>query len=82
MSVAVTVIGFALAVVAAAWPYLSKLRPAAPTAPLVGADTIPDRAGWVNRLFVLAAQADATQSQDVAATARALISALVAPKRG
>jgi hypothetical protein len=72
----VALVGFAVAGLAAAYPYLArKVGTSLP------ADTIPDRAGWVNRLFVLAATADAAKEQDVSDAARVLIAALVAPKR-
>lgn len=63
---------------AAAWPYIPKARAAGISA--------SDRAGWVNRLFSLAASADEAGESQVAAAARALIAALVnqqeATKRG
>lgn len=66
-------VGFVVAAGAAAWPYLPK--------PVQSAGLSPaDRAGWVNRLFVLAGQAEATGEAAVAASARALIAALVAEK--
>lgn len=61
--------GLAVAAGAAVLPFLPK-----PAAKSFG------RADWVNRLFVLAGQADAAGSEEVAAAARSLISALVAEK--
>lgn len=62
--------GLAVAAGAAVLPFLPK--PAAKSS--------FGRADWVNRLFVLAGQADAAGSEEVAAAARSLISALVAEK--
>lgn len=62
-------VGLAVAAVAGAWPYLPKRIKTAPEG--------LDRADWVNRLFVLAAQADADGSASVAAAARQLIASLV-----
>lgn len=79
MTLPLAVVGFVLAGLALAWPHIPKARLGGTALP---ADPIPDRAGWVNRLFVLASQADAAKSKDVSDAARVLISALVAPKRG
>lgn len=54
---------------AAAWPYIPKF--------LAPSLSPSDRAGWVNRLFSLAASADAAGEPQVAAAARSLITALV-----
>jgi hypothetical protein len=68
----------AAALCAAVWPYIPKARSEA--------EMPDDRAGWVNRLFSLAASADECGEAQVAAAARALIASLVsqqeAPKRG
>lgn len=65
--------GFVVAAGAAAWPYLPKPAQSAGISP-------SDRAGWVNRLFVLVGQAEASGEAAVASAARALIAALVAEK--
>ena len=64
--------GFAVAVAAFAWPYLSAARP--------GGVSLPGRAGWVNRLFVLVGEAEEAGEVAIAAAARALIATLVAEK--
>jgi hypothetical protein len=63
---------FAVAAGASALPYLTAARSP-------GVSPV-DRAGWVNRLFVLAGQAEEAGEVAVAAAARALIAALVAEK--
>jgi hypothetical protein len=74
----IAAIGFLVAAAATALPYLRASAPAGVSP--------SGRAGWVNRLFVLACQADESGEPAVAAAARALISALVAekelPKKG
>lgn len=70
--VAIAVVGFVVAIAAALLPSIAKAVPK-----VAGAD---DRADWVNRLFVLASQADESGREEVASAARALISALVAEK--
>lgn len=69
---ALAIVGLAAAGAAAAWPYLSAARP--------GGVSLPGRAGWVNRLFVLVGEAEEAGEVAVAASARALIAALVAEK--
>lgn len=69
---ALAIVGLAAAAVAAAWPYLPTARP--------DGVSLPGRAGWVNRLFVLAGEAEAAGEPDVAAAARSLIATLVAEK--
>jgi len=66
------VVGFVAAAAAVAWPYLSAARP--------GGVSLPGRAVWVNRLFVLVGEAEEAGEVAVAASARALIAALVAEK--
>lgn len=73
LSTVVSVVGFLAAAAAALTPYLPKPAPSEGVTPA-------DRAGWVNRLFVLAAQADGTGEPAIAAAARSLIAALVAEK--
>jgi hypothetical protein len=73
VSTVVSAVGFLAAAAAAVLPYLPKPAPADGVSP-------GDRAGWVNRLFVLAAQADSTGEPAIAAAARSLIAALVAEK--
>ena len=68
---AITIVSFVAAAAAAVWPYLPT--PSKPTGLAAN-----DRAGWVNRLFELAAQADESGEAQVAGAARALIAALVA----
>jgi hypothetical protein len=69
---AVSCVAFAAAALAAAWPHVAPSRPEA------SGDLSPaDRAQWVNRLFALAAVADARELGEVATAARALIAALV-----
>lgn len=70
--VGIAFVGFAVAAAAALLPMLAKSA-RAPAAP-------DDRADWVNRLFVLASQADDSGREAVAGASRALISALVAEK--
>jgi len=65
----VAIVGGVAAAAALVWPYIPKLR-----APSLSPS---DRAGWVNRLFSLAASADKAGEAQVAAAARALIAALV-----
>jgi hypothetical protein len=65
----VAVVGGVSAAAALAWPYIPKLR-----APSLSPS---DRAGWVTRLFSLAASADEAGEAQVASSARALIAALV-----
>jgi len=65
-------VAFAVAAGASALPYLTAAR-----SPGVSP---ADRAGWVNRLFVLAGQAEEAGEGAVAAAARSLIAALVAEK--
>jgi hypothetical protein len=60
--------------VAAAYPYLPKFSRPSGISP-------SRRAWWVNRLFALAADAEASGEQPVAAAARALMDALVNPVR-
>lgn len=72
MVLTVSALAIGAAVVAAAWPYLPSARP--------GGLPASGRAGWVNRLFTLAAEADAAGEVAVSAAARALIAALVAEK--
>lgn len=71
-------VAFTVAAGSAALPYLSSAR-----SPGVSP---ADRAGWVNRLFGLAEQADKAGDAAVAAASRALIAALVSekelPKKG
>lgn len=67
-------VGFLAAALAVAWPYL----PAAPKP----ASSAVNRADWVNRLFVLVEQSDASGSEAVSAAARSLIAALVDEKKG
>lgn len=70
--VCLAAVGFAVAAVAFALP------PGAWTpAPKSSAS---DSADWVNRLFVLASEADESGREQVAAAARSLISALIADK--
>jgi hypothetical protein len=75
----VSVVAFAAVAVAAAWPYLPQMARSAGI-------SAAERAGWVNRLFSLASQADAEGEAQIASAARALIAALVsqqeAVKRG
>ena len=75
-------VGVVVAVGAAVWPMLPKWPPSAPVAPAGPAAGIrqTDRAKWVNDLFLLAGQADATGEPQVAAASRALIAALVEKK--
>jgi hypothetical protein len=68
----VAAVAFAVAAGAAAFPHLTAAR-----SPGVSPS---DRAGWVNRLFVLAVQAEEAGETPVATAARALIAALVAEK--
>lgn len=63
---------FAVAAGASALPYLTAARSP-------GVSPV-DRAGWVNRLFVLAEQAEEAGEVAVASAARSLIAALVAEK--
>ena len=70
-------LGLVVAAAAALWPALSKLK--IPATPATTSDSF-DRAAWVNNLFGLASVADAKGKPDVAASARALIAALVADK--
>lgn len=70
----VSVAGFVAAAAAAVLPYLPK---PSPSAAVLSSAT---RADWVNRLFALAAQADAAGEVAVASSARTLIAALVAEK--
>lgn len=71
---------FAVAAGASALPYLTAARSPG-VSPEVSSGVAPaDRAGWVNRLFVLAGQADEAGEAAVAAAARSLIAALVAEK--
>lgn len=65
----VAAVAAAAAALAAAWPYIPKSRAAGISASV--------RAGWVNRLFSLAAAADEAGESQVASSARALISSLV-----
>ena len=67
---AVSVVAVLAAAGAAAWPLL---RPQVTSTGLTPAA----RADWVNRLFALAADADAAGKADVAEAARALVTALV-----
>jgi len=71
---ALAIAGVLAACVAAAWPYLHlpSSRP--------GGVSLPGRAGWVNRLFVLVGEAEEAGEVAVAAAARTLIAALVAEK--
>jgi len=71
---ALAISGALVACVAAAWPYLHlpAVRP--------GGVSLPGRAGWVNRLFVLVGEAEEAGEVAVAAAARTLIAALVAEK--
>lgn len=69
---AVSFVSFAAAAFAAAWPLVAPAKPEAD-----GDLSAGDRAQWVNRLFGLAAVADARDLKEVAAAARALIAALV-----
>jgi len=69
VTIAIAVVAFLAVACAIAWPHLHWARSAGISA--------SDRAGWVNRLFVLAALADAEGQAEVAAAARALIAALV-----
>jgi hypothetical protein len=75
----VAVAAFAVAGGALALPYLPSTARSPGVSPA-------DRAGWVNRLFGLAGQADEAGDVAVASAARALIAALVAekelPKKG
>ena len=65
----IAAIAAAAAAGAAVWPYIPKARSSGISA--------SDRAGWVNRLFSLAASADECGEAQVAAAARALIASLV-----
>lgn len=67
-------VGFLAAALAVLWPYL----PAVPVAKASGA---LDRADWVNRLFILVEQSDASGNEAVAKAARSLIAALVDGKK-
>ena len=67
----VSVVALAAVVLSAAWPYL-RLSVAASSGL-----TPEKRADWVNRLFVLAADADAADLPAVASAARGLVTALV-----
>lgn len=57
------------ALAAAVWPYIPK--------PGASGISASDRAGWVNRLFALAAAADEAGEVQIASSARSLITALV-----
>ena len=72
MMLALAVSGFVAAAAAVAWPYLPAARP--------GGVSPSGRAGWVNRLFVLAGEAEASGEAAIASAARALIAAIVAEK--
>lgn len=69
----VSAAAFAVVLIAAGWPYLRL--PASPGL------TATKRADWVNRLFVLAAQADEAGQAEVASAARGLTSALIGSDR-
>jgi len=62
--------GALAAAVAFSWPYLPRFASNSALSP-------PERAVWVNRLFVLAAAADEAGESQVAAAARSLIASLV-----
>lgn len=70
--VSLAVVGFAVAAVAFALPQFVRATEAKSVA--------SDSADWVNRLFVLAGEADASGREQVASAARSLISALIADK--
>ena len=72
---ALVVAGLAASGIAFALPYLPKR--AAEAAPVPASV----RSWWVNRLFALASQADASGERQLAAAARALIDALVNPSQ-
>lgn len=73
MTLAIAGAAVAAAVVAAAWPYVSKL--------IIRASLSPsDRAGWVNRLFILVGVAEEAGEPQVAEAARQLIATLVHPQ--
>lgn len=74
MTVAIlALVALGAAGVAFAWPYV----PSTPSQPGLSSRT---RADWVNRLFGLAADAEAASEPAVAAASRALIAALVAER--
>jgi len=68
------VVGFVVAAVAIAWPYLPTI------ASIQAQPAVRSRAHWVNDLFDLVASADAQTQPLVADAARALIAALVASR--
>jgi len=73
MTLTVAITAVCAAVVAAAWPYISKfvIRPSLSPS---------ERAGWVNRLFSLVGVAEEAGEPQVAEAARQLIATLVHPQ--
>jgi hypothetical protein len=72
MIVSLSALAILAAGVAFGWPYLRW-----PQVRASGRMTAASRANWVNRLFALAVASDAAGDSEVAASARALIAALV-----
>lgn len=70
MTLTVATVSVVAAAVAAVWPYVPRFRSASGL-------SAADRAGWVNRLFALAAIADEAGESQVAEAARQLIATLV-----